>query len=125
MAHALSEPAAAGLSRLEVSRNRPVAGTTAAGSSELVLQVHEQACDEQSWALRPHHHHERRHPGLLSEGRLVQTGLLPPVLLLLSLRVRLRLSVGLGGASQSRMGVNHDGPYLFFPNRMIYVLVSS
>lgn len=70
------------------------------GWSELVLQVHEQARDELPRTLRPHHHHERRHPGLLSEGRLVQTGLLPPVLLLLSLRVgrRVSVSVSISGA---------------------------
>lgn len=73
------------------------------------MQVHEQARDELSWTLRPHHHHERRHPGLLSEGRLVQTGLLPPVLLLLSLRVGKRVSVSISG---SRMELKHDGPYL-------------
>lgn len=70
------------------------------GWSELVLQVHEQARDELPRTLRPHHHHERRHPGLLSEGRLVQTGLLPPVLLLLSLRVgrRVSISISISGA---------------------------
>lgn len=49
-------------------------------------QVHEPARDEWPRAVWPHHHHERRHPGLLPERGLVQTGLLPPQLFLLSVR---------------------------------------
>lgn len=36
VAHALSEPAAAGLSRLEVSRNRPVVGSAPASGPWLI-----------------------------------------------------------------------------------------
>lgn len=53
-----------------------------------VVQVYEQACDELSRTLRPDNHHERWHPGVLSKRRLVQTGFLSPVVLLLSLWVR-------------------------------------
>lgn len=52
------------------------------------MQVYEQTCDELSRTLRPDNHHECRHPGVLSKRRLVQTGFLPPVILLLSLRVQ-------------------------------------
>lgn len=62
-------------------------------------QVHEQTRDELPGTLRPHHHHERRHPGLLSKGGLVQAGLLPAVLLLLPLRVRLRVGAPTGPLS--------------------------
>jgi len=54
-----------------------------------VTQVHEQACDERSGTVRPDNHHERGRPGVLSKGRLVQTGFLPPLILLLSLWVRM------------------------------------
>ncbi|XP_075879468.1 protein cornichon homolog 1 isoform X1 [Nelusetta ayraudi] len=52
--------------------------------------VHEPTGDELSRTLRPDDHHERRHSGLLSEGGLVQAGILPPLVLLLSLRNDLR-----------------------------------
>lgn len=51
------------------------------------MQVYEQTCDELSRTLRPNNHHECWHPRILSKRRLVQTGFLPPVILLLSLRV--------------------------------------
>lgn len=53
-----------------------------------VMQVYEQTSDELSRTLRPNDHHECWHPGVLSKRRLVQTGFLPPVILLLSLRVQ-------------------------------------
>lgn len=95
VADSLPQPPAAGLSRLEV-------GVTWSTSSSLqlsvefgvtrrcfptALQVHEPACDELSRTLWPNDHHERRHSGLLSERGLVQTGVLPPLVLLLSLWV--------------------------------------
>lgn len=52
-----------------------------------VPQVYEQTRDELSRTLWPDYHHECRHPGLLSKRRLVQTGFLPPLILLLSLWV--------------------------------------
>lgn len=52
-----------------------------------VLQVYEQTCHELSRTLRPNNYHECWHPGILSKRRLVQTGFLSPVVLLLSLWV--------------------------------------
>lgn len=53
-----------------------------------VMQVYEPTRDELPRTLRPNNHHERRHPGVLSKRRLVQTGFLPAVILLLSLWVQ-------------------------------------
>lgn len=50
------------------------------------LEVHEQTGDERPWTLRPDDHHERGHPSLLSEGRVVQASFLPSSLFLLPVR---------------------------------------
>ena len=54
----------------------------------LPLQVHESAGDERPRAVRPDEHHERGHAEQVPAGGMDQARILPPLILLLSLRVR-------------------------------------